>query len=175
MPSQAQAGARPSIAAVHRPRYQEVTPTEPEFDDTWDDQDDYVESSDDFLDSDPQKLSEDQSYHEHVKAVRHFMGWQVPDVDPPIKEPSNPLWTLTSPLAGRFSVRFPVDLFVVERMKKLNRTIATGYLPKNNGAVYKNGSSSKTCSWVNGTACGLHPRTLMTLNLCCLGPEVRPC
>ena len=100
-----------------------MAPPKPEFYDTWDDQDDYAESSDDSFDSDPQKLSEDQSYREHVKAVRHFMGWQVPDVDPPIKEPSNPLWTLTSPLAGRISVCFPVDQFVVEQMKKLNRTV----------------------------------------------------
>ena len=71
------------------------------------------------------------------------MGWQVPDIDLPVKEPSNPLWSLTSPLAGRISVRFPVDLFVVERMKKLDHTIATGYLPKNDGAGLQKGKFLK--------------------------------
>ena len=78
--SQPLAGTGPTATDIHRPRYQSV-------------QLDYVDISDDenfdeyySVDCDPsldpQKLSEDQTYREHVKAVRHFLGWPVPDVTP---------------------------------------------------------------------------------------------
>ena len=89
---QSQPGSGPLASATHRPRYQAVTPEDPpqpDYEDILDEEDLDSVDSDSLADS--QKLSEDQSYREHVKAVRHFMGWEVPDVDPPVGEPSNPL------------------------------------------------------------------------------------
>ena len=138
-PQVGDAGPGPVANATHRPRYplvQVESAREPVYEDISDDSD---ESDDDedgesiFTDSDdPHRASEEQSYREHTKAVRHYMGWEVPDIEPSAKPSTNPLWSVKSPITGRISVKFPMDSFLVDSMRKLNLTITAGYPTKAN-------------------------------------------
>ena len=74
-------------------------------------------------------MSEEQSYHETMRGIRSYMGWQhIPDTDSGATTSEDNLFAgpkLHTP--GKTSANLPTDEWLCRKMSKLNITLAQGY------------------------------------------------
>ena len=78
-----------------------------------------------------QEHTEEMTFHETVRSVRSFMGWDyIPVFENGLSEPnkSNNPWRGKHPRKPtRISVAMPPDDWVCQKLEKLNTTVAEGY------------------------------------------------
>ena len=136
-------GGKPS-SQVHRPRFQSVAPpslpdlpafsqpsqeVQDEVMDTSETEDGQLSEFDEIENA--QKMSDEQSYKENIRAVRQFMGWsEVPEFVPASSREDNPFLAEKPLGSGRLNIQLPVDEYLCRRMDAVNRTVATGYPTK---------------------------------------------
>ena len=78
-------------------------------------------------------LSEDANYRETIRGVRSFMGWhQIPDYDSTSSSlDDNPFAGTRAKPTGKVTDKLPVDEWLCRKFKRLNVTVAEGYLSRN--------------------------------------------
>ena len=121
---------RPTSAQQHRPRYQQVSEC---GDQERDHEQEHSRTStvhDPWSHLSPQQLAALQNYREHMRGLRHLMGWtHIPDATPvSVPVSGNPFRDSGS--SEVLSLDMPLDPWLHDKLKAVNRIVARGYPQK---------------------------------------------